>query len=217
MNQKNTIPKRLEKAFDLLYLILVPLLGLALILTAHSAPRALWGVMAFVLVGGDAFHLAPRLLAAGSEDPRRYQKALGTGKQITSITMTVFYLLLWHIGLMLFQRSLPAYTALLYILLMIRAALCLLPQNAWTSETPSLRWGIIRNIPFAIQGLMVALLFGAYGTGQPGLGDLWLAIALSFGFYLPVVLFSRTNPKIGMLMLPKTCVYVWIICMGFSI
>lgn len=56
-----------------LYLTLVPLLGLALILTAHSAPRALWGVMAFVLVGGDAFHLAPRLLAAGSEDPRRYQ------------------------------------------------------------------------------------------------------------------------------------------------
>ena len=34
----------------------------------------------------------------------------------------------------------------------------------------------------------------------PGLSWMWLAILLSFGFYLPVVLWSNMNPKIGMLM-----------------
>ena len=42
---------------------------------------------------------------------------------------------------------------------------------------------------------------------------MWLAITLSFLFYIPVVLFAQTMPMIGMLMLPKTCMYVWMIVM----
>ena len=38
-----------------------------------------------------------------------------------------------------------------------------------------------------------------------------LAVALSFGFYLPVVLFSGVLPAVGVLMIPKTMAYVWII------
>ena len=38
---------------------------------------------------------------------------------------------------------------------------------------------------------------------------MWLTIVLSFGFYLPVVLWADVNPLIGMLMIPKTCAYVW--------
>ena len=44
-----------------------------------------------------------------------------------------------------------------------------------------------------------------------------IAVALSFGFYLPVVLFSGIFPIIGMLMIPKTMAYVWIIWMGWKI
>ena len=43
------------------------------------------------------------------------------------------------------------------------------------------------------------------------------AVALSFGFYLPVVLFSGVFPVIGMLMIPKTLAYVWMIFMGVQI
>lgn len=37
---------------------------------------------------------------------------------------------------------------------------------------------------------------------------MWLTIVLSFGFYIPVVLWADTIPLIGMLMIPKTCAYV---------
>lgn len=41
------------------------------------------------------------------------------------------------------------------------------------------------------------------------------AIVLSFGFYIPVVLFADAVPMIGMLMIPKTCAYVWMVLMGY--
>ena len=51
----------------------------------------------------------------------------------------------------------------------------------------------------------------------PGLSWMWLAILLSFAFYLPVVLWSNQNPKVGMLMLPKTCAYLWMLAMCLSL
>ena len=44
-----------------------------------------------------------------------------------------------------------------------------------------------------------------------------LAVILSFGFYLPVVLFSGIIPVIGILMIPKTLAYVWIVLMGWRL
>ena len=38
---------------------------------------------------------------------------------------------------------------------------------------------------------------------------------LSFGFYIPVVLWADTFPMIGMLMIPKTCAYVWTVLIGY--
>ncbi len=43
-----------------------------------------------------------------------------------------------------------------------------------------------------------------------------LAIALSFGFYIPVVLWGNTVSWVGMLMIPKTLAYVWIVFMGYN-
>lgn len=40
-----------------------------------------------------------------------------------------------------------------------RVALCMLPQNQWLTNQTPLEWGILRNIPFAIMGLMVIVLF----------------------------------------------------------
>ena len=50
-------------------------------------------------------------------------------------------------------------TFLIYIMALLRIALCLFPQNAWTSPEAPLSWGIYRNIPFAMLGLAVILLF----------------------------------------------------------
>ena len=45
---------------------------------------------------------------------------------------------------------------------------------------------------------------------------MWLTILISFGFYLPVVLFADAVPMIGMLMILKTCAYVWTVLIGFN-
>ena len=45
---------------------------------------------------------------------------------------------------------------------------------------------------------------------------MWLTIVLSFAFYIPVVLFADTIPVIGVLMIPKTCAYVWSVLIGYN-
>lgn len=214
---KPSVPKRIELIFDGLYLISAALLGLWLIFTARESTRLLWGVSALVLAAGDAFHLLPRMAAAYTGELSRFSAVMGIGKLVTSLTMTGFYLLLWHLGLRLFALSLPAQTATVYSLAVVRVALCLLPQNGWQQEQPSRVMGIYRNIPFTLQGIFVLWLYAAHAYEVPAVRFMWLAVLLSFAFYLPVVLWADKKPKLGMLMLPKTCAYIWIICMGFGL
>ena len=44
---------------------------------------------------------------------------------------------------------------------------------------------------------------------------MWLTVGLSFGFYLPVVLWAGAVPMIGMLMIPRTCTHVWTAPIGY--
>lgn len=66
-------------------------------------------------------------------------------------------------------------------------------------------------------GLLVIVLFyrSAKENGDQAFGRMWLTIVLSFGFYIPVVLWADTFPMIGMLMIPKTCAYVWTVLIGY--
>lgn len=208
-----------EAAFDVLYLITALVLGFLLFFSAsNSTPRMLAGVMALVLVFGDAFHLIPRIMVIITGKEERLRPALGRGKQITSITMTVFYLFLWQIGLMtLSPTDVNIWSYLVYLLATLRIILCLMPQNKWLERYPPFSWGVWRNIPFFLLGSVVAGLFFLYRNIVPGLSWMWLAITLSFAFYLPVVLWSNKNPKIGMLMLPKTCAYLWMLVMCLTL
>ena len=168
--------------------------------------------MALVLLCGDAFHLLPRIMVIITQREKHLQRILGRGKQVTSITMTVFYLLLWQIGLLIFPiQNNNFWSYIVYILAAVRILLCLLPQNKWQERYPPI------NIPFFILGISVSGLFFLQRSIVPGLGCMWLAIILSFAFYLPVVLWSNKNPKIGMLMLPKSCAYLWMLVMCLSL
>jgi len=57
-------------------------------------------------------------------------------------------------------------------------------------------------------------------TVQLGLGkwitSVTMTIFLSFAFYIPVVLWAGVIPMIGMLMIPKTCAYVWTVVIGYK-
>ena len=95
----------------------------------------------------------------------------------------------------------------MYLLSALRIALCFFPQNAWLSANAPLSWGIYRNIPFALLGLLIIVLFyrSARQAKDRAFRNMWLTIVLSFGFYIPVVLWADVVPMIGMLMIPKTC------------
>lgn len=55
----------------------------------------LFGWRAVTLGAGDAFHLVPRAVALCTTGLENYTVALGAGKWITSVTMTVFYVFLY--------------------------------------------------------------------------------------------------------------------------
>ena len=108
-------------------------------------------------------------------------------------------------------------TAAVYVLAGMRIALCMMPQNRWLSAEAPISWGIYRNIPFALLGFLVIVLFyrSAKERGDQAFRWMWLTIVLSFGFYIPVVLWANAVPMIGMLMIPKTCAYVWTVLIGY--
>jgi hypothetical protein len=175
--------------------------------------------MAVILGCGDAFHLVPRMYALLTDGIANHVSALGFGKMVTSITMTVFYVLLFQVWKIRYsQTPRSGLTVIVYILAVTRIVLCLLPQNEWLSNDAPFIWGIYRNIPFVILGIIVIVAFfrNTRQNSDPAFRFMWLAITLSFAFYIPVVLWADTIPIIGMLMIPKTCAYVWIVLMGYT-
>ena len=208
-----------ETLFDAVYLISVIGIGVLMIRGSKGERQfCLFGWMAVVLGAGDSFHLVPRALALCTTGLENYTVPLGLGKWITSVTMTVFYVLLYYVWRQRYQiRGLKSLTAAVYGLAGARVALCMMPQNQWLNAKGPLSWGIYRNIPFALLGLLVVVLFyrSAKERGDQAFCHMWLTIVLSFGFYIPVVLWADAIPLIGMLMIPKTCAYVWTVLIGY--
>ena len=210
----------METLFDAVYLTLVITLGVKMIRGCQGVAQfRLFGIMAVVLGAGDSFHLVPRAFALCTTGLENYTAALGLGKWITSVTMTVFYVLLYYVWRQRYRvKGMGGLTALVYLLAGLRVLLCMMPQNQWLSADAPLSWGIYRNIPFALLGLVVILLFyrSARQHGDKVFRWMWLTIVLSFGFYIPVVLWADAIPLVGMLMIPKTCAYVWTVWIGYS-
>ena len=209
-----------ETVFDILYLSFALIAGLTMLIKGNSAIVKKAGLMAALLGAGDSFHLVPRSYALWTKGLEANAAALGMGKFITSLTMTIFYLILYYIWRDRYKvTGRKNLTLTMWILSILRIALCLLPQNQWLSCHPPLLYGILRNIPFAAMGILVIVIFAQ--ESKKACDRIFrfmpLAVGLSFGFYLPVVLFSGTAPAVGMLMIPKTLAYVWIVCMALQL
>lgn len=205
--------KIMEAIFCVAYIITVLILGTLIVVKGRKKQELLlFGILSLVLVFGDSFHLVPRIIVA--IDPTGdYTAALGIGKLITSITMTIFYLMLYFVYSIRYGFKNKALTISMIVLAVARIALCLFPQNDWTGEAP-VSWGIYRNIPFTIMGIIMVVLYFKKRDDK-AFRFMWLAITLSFAFYLPVVLWADVSPMVGMLMMPKTCMYVWAVVMGY--
>ena len=209
----------IETVFDIFYLVTVLTVGIRMIRGSKDNTQfRLFGLMAVVLGAGDSFHLVPRALALCTTGLESYAVPLGLGKWITSVTMTVFYVLLYYVWRKRYQiEGQKDLTIAVYALSAVRIVLCMMPQNQWLSANAPLSWGIYRNIPFALMGLLIIVLFycSAKENNDASFRWMWLTIVLSFGFYIPVVLWADAIPMIGMLMIPKTCAYVWTVLIGF--
>lgn len=210
----------METLFDVIYLTTVITLGALMFKrSGDNKQYKLFGIMAVVLGMGDAFHLIPRAYALMTTGLEANAAMLGIGKLITSVTMTIFYVILYKIWIMRYDvKENRNMTAAIYLLAAIRIILCLFPQNDWLSYNAPVSWGIYRNIPFAIIGLIIILLFynKTKEIGDNSFKFMPLAVILSFGFYIPVVLWANTISWVGILMIPKTIAYVWIVAMGYN-
>lgn len=209
-----------ETVFDVLYLGFALTAGLTMLAKGRDPLVKKAGLMAALLGAGDAFHLVPRSYALWTTGLEANAAALGIGKLVTSITMTIFYLILYDIWRDRYQiRGRRPLTGIIWGLVSLRIALCLLPQNQWLTYRQPLLFGVLRNIPFAVMGILIIVLFAREaGKAEDSIfRSMPLAVALSFGFYLPVVLFSGIAPAVGMLMIPKTLAYVWIVWMCWRI
>lgn len=218
--QKMTAPAMAEIIFDTAYLIFVITMGAVMLGRAEQTNTALflYGTLAVILGCGDAFHLLPRIYGHlfGMAGMTKY---LGFGKLITSISMTIFYVLLYCVWAVYY--GMPVMSPGFFVLIVLAAArivLCLCPQNGWFHEDAPIKWAIYRNIPFLVIGIiLICLFFQTSFAAEDGFRYMPLAIILSFLFYIPVVLFTKKNPKIGALMMPKTAAYIWIVCMGIQL
>ena len=164
------------------------------------------GLATLLLGCGDAFHLVPRVLNYFvSAD---FSAWLGIGRLVTSITMTVFYVLLYRLWLKVYkEKENRAVSIAVYVLTALRVVLCLMPQNRWIANESDVTWGIIRNVPFVAMGIVTVLyLLSWYQEWQ-----LALLVALSFACYMGVVLYAHEKPMMGMLMIPKTICYICLI------
>ena len=176
-------------------------------------------MLAFLLGFGDAFHLIPRIILNLKGELKRKNTLFGLGNLISSITMTVFYNILIKMCDSLEYYG-EAYNLWIersiLILTIIRIVLLLMPQNEWQAGGANKKWAIIRNIPFAMIGVLTVVgivrviqhmqLYPASFYIQ-----LIIAVVLSFLFYLPVAIFAHDRPKLGILMIPKTMCYIWML------
>jgi hypothetical protein len=209
-----------ETIFDILYLSFALVAGLTMLVRGRDPLVKRAGLMAALLGAGDSFHLVPRAYALWTTGLEANAAALGIGKLITSITMTIFYLLLYYIWRDRYHiTGRGRLTGTIWGLAALRVALCLLPQNQWLACRQPLLFGVLRNIPFAAMGLIIIVIYARESrrANDQIFRFMPLAVALSFGFYLPVVLLSGVAPMVGILMIPKTMAYVWIVLMAWRL
>ena len=151
-NYKPQIPDVMEAIFDAAYLIFdLAAAILFFIFSKGNILFVLYGILTLTLCGGDAFHLVPRIIRAVRGSDEKIKRQLGIGLQVSSVTMTVFYIILMYIWKFTFpELKLPVILeAVIWISAVVRIVICMLPQNNWCTEDGNIKLSIIRNSVFA--------------------------------------------------------------------
>ena len=168
-----------ESLFDICYLLFAIISGCIILKRSKDTTGKIMGVAALILGLGDALHLVPRVLNYFVNGD--FTVALGAGKLVTSITMTVFYVLIYYLWMRVYKcEENKALTMAIWGLCAVRIILCLFPQNGWFQNESSMAWGIIRNIPFVILGAAICYIYYIKRTQDKTFRSMWIFILLSF-------------------------------------
>lgn len=215
--RKISVGQIMESVFEIGYL-LFDLIAFILFIS-QSQGRQMFILYAFLtlfLGTGDAFHLVPRIKRSLRGEDSYTEYTIGLGLMISSITMTIFYMILFVIRTMMGAPIVPFGLQILIVsMALLRIVLCLFPQNNWFHKEGNMKWSFFRNVPFTIVGICMIYLFATMHTSFGN--QMAAAIFFSFLCYLPVTIWSKTHPKVGLLMIPKTCMYIWMICLGLQL
>ena len=161
------MPDIMEAIFDICYLLFDLVAGVIFLTKANGNMLfTLYGILTLTLCGGDAFHLVPRIIRAFKGTNEKIKRQLGIGLQVSSITMTVFYIILLYIWKLTFSTLKAPFIveAMIYVSAIIRIVVCFLPQNNWTPEEGNRKLSVIRNAVFAVTGIGVILLYAISGN-----------------------------------------------------
>ena len=162
------------------------------------------------LLIGDLGHVGARLITFFSENSASNYEIFGIGVFLEMVGLTflfIFYTIAWRIH---FTKPNALFFKSLIGVGIVGLIIFTFPQNQWNTEPISYEWLIIRNIPWLIQGLTLAILIirDAKVAKDPLLVRIGILIFISFFFYIPVIFFASIEPMLGMLMIPGTIIYM---------
>ena len=126
---KSRMPQIGEAVFCIAYLVFDLIAAIVFLSKAGGSQILnLFGVLTLVLGGGDAFHLLPRTIKAFRGDLPKVEWWAGLGLMVSSITMTVFYVLLFYVWKTIFpQVTYPNFLpVLIWVSAVLRIVLCLI-------------------------------------------------------------------------------------------
>jgi hypothetical protein len=171
----------------------------------------------FLLALGDTGHVGFRVLAYALGGLEANPLLVGLGALATAVTVTFFYLLMLDIWRVRFDQKFGWFEYLLIASVPVRLVVMALPGNDWGSTVPPAFWGPFRNIFLIVLGIGVLFLILRDAIKAKDRMFRWVAYCIFFSylFYTPVIFMVREFPMVGMLMIPKTIMYVAIAFLAY--
>jgi hypothetical protein len=205
-----------EIGFNILYLIVVWTMNGIMSMQMDKVPQedrktANLFRWAFVLLAlGDTGHVGFRVAAYALGGIEKNGMLIGVGALATAITVTFFYVVMLYIWKERFHGKFGLLEYILLASVPVRLIVMAFPQNDWSNSIPPVFWGPFRNLFLVILGVGVLYLYLRDSIKAKDRLFRWMGYCVFFSylFYTPVILFARDIPIIGMLMIPKTIMYV---------
>jgi hypothetical protein len=212
-----------EIGFNLLYLVVVWTMTMIMTMQMKEVSGEdykianLFRWAFFLLALGDTGHVGFRVAAYALGGLEQNSLLVGIGALATAITVTFFYVVMLYIWKARFKGKFGSLEYILLASVPVRLIVMAFPQNDWGNVNPPAFWGPFRNLFLVILGVGVLYLYLRDSVKAKDRLFRWMGYCVFFSylFYTPVILFARDIPVIGMLMIPKTIMYVAIQFLAF--